>query len=223
MMTSFNDHAVNLDGMGYGCKIETAPLHTGLLAATLPWRGGESHKKLMLEMPYYAAFAVINRDRHGGSVSVDREGKPSVSYRKHRKDHQHSLHGVATAAALHSSAGAEKIIVNHHSGITFQPSEHTRRVQGTSQIDAYLQRIRALNWAPNAVPSFSAHQMGSCRMGGNEKSSPVRPDGRLWGVSNLYVADTSLFPSASGINPMITAQSLARHIALNIVPESVGR
>jgi hypothetical protein len=31
------------------------------------------------------------------------------------------------------------------------------------------------------------------------------PNGEVWDVAGLYVADASTFPTASGVNPMITA------------------
>jgi choline dehydrogenase-like flavoprotein len=35
------------------------------------------------------------------------------------------------------------------------------------------------------------------------------PDGKVWGVHGLYVTDASAFPTASGVNPMLTAMALA--------------
>jgi choline dehydrogenase-like flavoprotein len=36
------------------------------------------------------------------------------------------------------------------------------------------------------------------------------------GCENMYVADTSVFPSASGVNPMITVMAIADGIARGI-------
>lgn len=40
--------------------------------------------------------------------------------------------------------------------------------------------------------------------------------GECWEVSSLYIADASTFPTASGVNPMITAQSIAYMVATGI-------
>ena len=37
------------------------------------------------------------------------------------------------------------------------------------------------------------------------------------GIAGLYVADASLFPASSGVNPMVTIMALAK-----IVGESIG-
>jgi choline dehydrogenase-like flavoprotein len=50
-------------------------------------------------------------------------------------------------------------------------------------------------------------------MGSSPKTSAVKPTGETWDVKDLYVADASLFPTASGVNPMLTTYSLAYSIA----------
>lgn len=211
MMTSHSEAAANLDNRGYGCKIEPTPLHTGLLAASLPWRSGEQHKQLMLSAPHYSGFAVITRDKFGGNVGIDRDGRPQINYRLHDYDRGHAMQGLAAAAAIHGAAGAEQVILGHHGGKTLEVKDYGK------DKNRYLNSISELKWAANCFPLFSSHLMGTCRMGGNKAASPVNPEGRLWGTDNLYIADGSLFPSASGINPMITIQSLARYIALGIL------
>lgn len=65
----------------------------------------------------------------------------------------------------------------------------------------------------------SAHQMGTCRMGSSEQVSVVDPRGRVWGTEGLYVSDASVFPSASGVNPMITTMAISHWIAGGLVKE----
>lgn len=50
-------------------------------------------------------------------------------------------------------------------------------------------------------------------MGTKPSSSVVDPRGRVWGTSSLYVADASTFPTASGVNPMITNMAISHSIA----------
>jgi choline dehydrogenase-like flavoprotein len=51
--------------------------------------------------------------------------------------------------------------------------------------------------------------MGTARLGGAASTSACTPDGETWEVRNLYVADGSTFPTASGVNPMITIEAIA--------------
>lgn len=57
-------------------------------------------------------------------------------------------------------------------------------------------------------------------MGISPKSSVVQPTGETWEVKNLYVADASVFPTASGVNPMVTVEAVALHISDCIISQS---
>ncbi|CAJ2506155.1 Uu.00g002850.m01.CDS01 [Anthostomella pinea] len=61
-----------------------------------------------------------------------------------------------------------------------------------------------------------AHQMGTCRMSARPGDGVVDPRGRVWEADGLYVADASVFPSASGVNPMITNMAIADYIARGV-------
>jgi len=80
-------------------------------------------------------------------------------------------------------------------------------------VDALIAEIRRRGVVPNRVTLFSAHQMSSCRIGRDRAASVADPDGRVWGVRGIFVTDASAFPSASGVNPMMTVMALARRTA----------
>jgi len=52
-----------------------------------------------------------------------------------------------------------------------------------------------------------AHQAGTCRFGSDPATSVLNPDCRAHEVDNLYVVDTSFFPSISAVNPALTAMA----------------
>ena len=57
-------------------------------------------------------------------------------------------------------------------------------------------------------------------MSATPKKGVVDPKGRVWEVDEgLYVADASVFPSASGVNPMITNMGISEWIARNLVKD----
>ncbi len=72
---------------------------------------------------------------------------------------------------------------------------------------------------------FSAHQMGSARMGARVDDHACDPHGRVRAgrdgsiVRGLYVADASLFPTAIGVNQMLTVMLLARRVARTVLAE----
>jgi len=61
------------------------------------------------------------------------------------------------------------------------------------------------------------HLMGTARMGAHADRSVVGPDGRCHEVDNIYIADASVFVTASSLNPTSTAQAFALRVADGIL------
>jgi choline dehydrogenase-like flavoprotein len=60
----------------------------------------------------------------------------------------------------------------------------------------------------NEIPVAGvAHQAGTCRMGADPATSVVNAEGRAHELDNLYVVDTSVFPSIGAVNPALTAMA----------------
>jgi choline dehydrogenase-like flavoprotein len=57
-----------------------------------------------------------------------------------------------------------------------------------------------------------AHQAGTCRFGVDPASSVLDTDCRAHEVDNLYVVDTSFFPSIGAVNPALTAMANALRV-----------
>ncbi|MBL6797832.1 MAG: GMC family oxidoreductase [Synechococcus sp. BS307-5m-G39] len=57
------------------------------------------------------------------------------------------------------------------------------------------------------------HQMGTCRFGSDPATSVLDLNCRTHDVDNLYVVDTSFFPSSSAVNPSLTAIANAIRVA----------
>ena len=70
--------------------------------------------------------------------------------------------------------------------------------------------------------NYGAHAMGSCRMGNDPATSVVDPFGRTHDIPNLYIADTSVFVTGTGLNPTLTAMALAA-LAADRIAVSGGR
>lgn len=72
-------------------------------------------------------------------------------------------------------------------------------------------------WPLNSVVVPSQHDGGGTRMGEDPASSVVDPWGKVHSVDNLYMLGPSTFPTASGLNPSMTAQALAWRTADRVV------
>jgi choline dehydrogenase-like flavoprotein len=192
----------------YGFRLETAPVHPGLIALAQPWYGARDHRSRMQYAAHVSAVIVLTRDRSTGRVTLDREGRPVVDYALGRMERALMQDGIAAAAHVHWAAGAGEIHALHTRDHTFDRAAAGRG----ADIDAYMRELARAPVHGNRCAVFSAHQMGTCRMGADAKTSPCDAEGRVRGIAGLHVADASLFPASSGVNPMITIMAMAHRI-----------
>jgi choline dehydrogenase-like flavoprotein len=73
--------------------------------------------------------------------------------------------------------------------------------------------VQNLSFAPHRTLLNSVHPQGSCAMGADPALSAVSPEGALWGVDGVFVADASLFPTSVGVPPQVTVMALASAVA----------
>jgi choline dehydrogenase-like flavoprotein len=68
--------------------------------------------------------------------------------------------------------------------------------------------IHRAAYMKNDIPvAGCAHQAGTCRFGSDPATSVLNTDCRAHEVDNLYVVDTSVFPSIGAVNPALTAMA----------------
>jgi choline dehydrogenase-like flavoprotein len=82
-----------------------------------------------------------------------------------------------------------------------------------------LARMGAKNIARNDL--FSAHQLGTARMGTEPRASVVDPDLRAHDLENLYVLGGSAFVTGGSANPTLTIGALALRLADHLI-EGMG-
>jgi choline dehydrogenase-like flavoprotein len=159
----------------------------------------------------------MTRDRDTGRVYPDPvSGRPRVDYRTSTFDAAHTLEGVLALAKICYITGATEIhaFLSRTEPFIRQPSSSPIDLGVTDPaFAAWLDHVRAVGNAPPYAPFGSAHQMGTCRMSSHAGAGVVDPRGKVWGTEGLYVADASVFPSASGVNPMVTNMAIADWIA----------
>ena len=201
MQAIYSDEHVDLDGEGYGVKYETAPVHPSLFAAFAPWRGAEQFRELAHQLDHLGLVGVLLRDHGRGEVRVGRDGEPVVSYRLTARDVRHVRTGLDGAARVLEAAGAKRIVSAHSKLVEYAPGRGSR--------EQFLADGDACGYGAGRCVYYSFHLMGSARMGSTERRSACGPEGETWEVRELVVCDGSTFPTASGVNPMITIEALA--------------
>ena len=209
-----------------GYAIESAPGHVGLLALALPWEGIDAHAASMRDARHLVPLIAVTRDGGTGRVTLTRAGRVRVDYWLDDVGVATLRHAAVRMARLARAAGAGEIVVAATPGVRFEPV----RASVESDAAAYARfedRVARMDFRPNRGSVFSAHQMGTVRMGASPRDHPCDPNGRVRArgrrdrlVGGLYVADSSLFPTALGINPMLTVMALARRVARSVLAES---
>jgi len=193
---------------GYGFLIEGAQYTTGVAASAVPWTSGGEHKELMSRFEYGASFISLVRDRGHGRVVVDENGEAVPFYPLDDPlDVRHLRMSVEQLARLHHAAGANEIT----SLATGMP-----RWRRGDDFEAFIRRATRVPMRAGGQKLFSAHQMGTCRMGTDPQESVAGPFGELHDVKGVWIGDGSAFPTAPGTNPMVSIMALARRTAFAI-------
>ncbi len=206
MQSAYSD-AFNYRAGNYGAKVEVAPAHPGMAALALPWPSRARHSELMERFRNVATLFALTRDRDPGSIDLDDEA--AVRYGLSPFDGENLIAGLAGLFDLGFAAGAVRMMTLHAKHIEIE-----RDAWNGNARDSLVQRLHRIGIAPNRQILFSAHQMGTAAMGSNAADSVVDPAGRVWGHENLLVADASVFPQSSGVNPMLTIMAMAGRIAV---------
>jgi choline dehydrogenase-like flavoprotein len=225
MQASHSLEFAKAEGARNGYVIESAPGHPGLVALALPWEGTDAHADVMLRARRIGPFVAVTRDGGEGRTTLTRAGNVRVDYRLDASGVATLRHALVSMARLARAAGASEIVA-----VGTPSTWHGRGGFAVGGEAAAFARFEAalgsFDLRPNRGAIFSAHQMGSARMGAEPRTHVCDPWGRVrrdghgdGSVAGLYVADGSLFPTALGVNPMVTIMVLARRVSRTILAE----
>lgn len=218
IMTAVSNVAENVDHEGYGAKLEVPSLHPGSYSTVLPWRGAAQHKSLMLRYRRCAPMLILSRDKDSkGVVRYDKDNNMIVDFRLSTHDRRSLMEGIIRSLRVLAAAGAREVHTGQYGvdGFKFNKGEESRA--DNPRFEEWLKQVSRYGLPQDGAGVFAAHQMGSCRMGVTPKVSVAKPTGETWEVKDLFISDASLFPTASGVNPMVTTEAVALHVADSII------
>ncbi|HSO93192.1 MAG TPA: GMC family oxidoreductase [Candidatus Dormibacteraeota bacterium] len=201
MQAIYSDQFINSDGHNHGVKIESGPMHPAILALATPWRDPAHYNRLMRSLPHMSVAASLVRD-HGGGRVTSKDANARVHYKLSREDVADVRRGVEASARIMEAAGALEIYTSQAGFVSYRPGQR-------GGLEGFMEDVDRRGYGVGQMGYLSFHQMGSCRMGTDPQTSVIGADHETHLVKNLFVADASAFPSASGVNPMITIMSMA--------------
>jgi choline dehydrogenase-like flavoprotein len=187
-----------------GIVLQGIQVPPDLLAPTLPGVG-RAHTERMAAVERMASFGALISDTSEGRVLG--RSRPVPWYRMSERDVRKMQRAVALLSRIFFAAGAREV----YPGVRQRPV-----LRSAEEADA-LERL-PLRAADFELMAF--HPMGTARMGSDPARSAVDPGGRLRGAPAVRVADASLFPSSSRLNPQLTIMALATRVARSLVEEA---
>jgi len=169
---------------------------------------GADHSAMMAHMDRLQMIIVLAFDepRAESQVTIDRRGEPVVNYKISNEVMDALYESMIVSSRILFASGAKRVHAPAGKKFFIEEAEQDKLETLVSR-----DRLRA-----GKVSLSSAHVMGGCRMGEEIATSVTDPWGQVHGLSWLYVADASLFPRCSEVNPYITIMALADRIAEHI-------
>lgn len=191
--TTYSNEYINLDGNGYGFWLEVPPVQPTMAGMYFPGLGPK-RRELVSKMRNKGTIIVLTRDgankKSNGEVRW-RKNRLSITYKLCREDKSHLLKGLENALEVLFAAGAVETFTTHSRSISLKSPQD-------------IPKIRNLKSGPNHISLFSAHPLGTARMGMDPQTSVVDSTMQMHDYPGVYITDGSVLPTALGVNPMIT-------------------
>ncbi|HUJ64436.1 MAG TPA: GMC family oxidoreductase, partial [Acidimicrobiales bacterium] len=163
-----------------------------------PW--GTNHAAAMRDSPnrrHLWALIMQGEDlpQATNTIDLDPTVRDARGFPVARMTYRASRHELV--ASEHHGPRLEAILSEMGATRTFRTSSPGGDFQGIKRI---------------GIPE-SRHVMGTARMGTDPATSVVDPFGRVHGLDNVIVADSSVFPTSSGYGPTLTLVALGARAA----------
>ncbi len=191
------------DGLHHiGATLESIfipPAYTAISVMTT----GEAHRRAMERYRHLVGFGAMLADRSEGRLLHFSGDRVLPYYRVSGQDLRRYQETLTFLTEVFFAAGAVRVYPACHRWPVLERAEGTQPLR-----DKHLRRID--------LDLQAFHPLGTCRMAGDPEEGVLNPDGRLYTMQNLYVADGSIFPTPLGVNPQLTIMAAARKIALGM-------
>lgn len=97
--------------------------------------------------------------------------------------------------------------------------DEERRTKEARELAYNILTSFGARWVVTSRFSICPHHFGGLAMGVDDRKSCVDPEFHLHGFRNIYCADTSAFPNAPGMNPVLTILALSIKASQQILKE----
>jgi choline dehydrogenase-like flavoprotein len=182
-----------------GFRIEGGFTLPGQVSTIMPGFGPEI-KARMTRYNSMANVMVLVYDEPAGEVSINRHGRPVISYVLTEDVKARMIRAMKEAARIFFAAGAREVMFTY---------EVPTIIEDVSQVSIVDER----GIEPNTLTLMSFHMQGTCRMGIDPAASVVDPYLESHDVKNLFVVDASVTPSTAASHNMLPIMAMAHRTA----------
>ncbi len=189
-------------------KVESVALMPELLIANLPGVGAR-WLEAIAQAGHMAMWAVDMRAYAEGRIDPRRD-RPRIRFDLERRDVANLRRGLAFTAEMMFAAGARAIM----------PLVH-----GLPEVIERPDDVRLVRDGPDDARAYSmalTHLFGTARMAPRPEDGVVGPDFAVHGTRNLYVVDSSVFPTNTGVNPQLSIMGMAMLAATRLAEGDHG-
>ncbi len=187
----------------WGYRVEGIMGTPGIVSSLLPFSGARGMEG-MAEYDRMAPSLLLVPDAPSGQVEVGRDGRLTIRYEQ-REDHRERLRvAVETAAKIYLEAGAREVLVPTAPPLTIRSARKASRA-------------KQLRFAPASAPLISAHQQGTVRFAASERDGGADLNGQVYGTRDVYVFDSSGYPSSASSHTMTPIISSSRMLTTKLL------
>lgn len=132
-------------------------------------------------------------------------GGPDVVFQPTQGDLKKLIDALVILGDIFFAGGAQEVYASTRS---YQPYRNNAAViSAQSEVD----RLRELVKHDYDILLGTGHPQGGNAIGASPTNSVIGPDFKVFGYSNLYVCDASVFPTSTTVNPQLTVMTLAHY------------
>jgi choline dehydrogenase-like flavoprotein len=168
----------------------------------------EEHFEMMKRFHRTMSVTLTLRDDPAKSRIKIKDGRAQLDFRESRQDIENLRQCLLLAARGFLAVGARRV---------FLPMLRPPKIERESD----LKQVEKMKFGYDDLLLYSDHTSGGNAYGADAERGVVDAGGRLFGSENVYVADSSLFPTASGINPSWTIMALSHRVSSQLA-KSLG-
>lgn len=179
-------------------------LYPAGLASFVSYLSPSEHFAVMQQYHKTMGITITVKDDPAKSRVTLKDGKPQLNFEESKGDIEAFRKCFLAAARGFLAVGARRV---------FLPLLRPPVIERMRD----LEKIEKLKFTYNDLILYSDHTSGGNQFGVDEEHGVTDSRGRVFGTSNVFVADSSLFPTAPGVNPSWTIMALARHVATRML------